>query len=329
MSGGFFAQRQKQNFYTNQILGEKFMEYIVRKLVIFLVAFLVGIVISKYTRAYEVHLNTVPVEIKGVQFNLLKSLNAPGIIILNNEASEKIELKDTSWFSPRVSVVGQTLKGKSQKLPVSLNGRKSKKAKVWNFGKDYVTGYDGIIGISALAEDNIVFYFSSSFPAKPTHVIYLQEKGGRFRSSIEIAGQTIEVRFDFNQIETTVNRKTGDLLVSSGYGKRSETLVSRNIAFGFKRPLEKLIMKGFDIKGLKVKSVLTRVSPTRASYLGLIVPKIKDNDEIEEIIVQGKGKKKKIKYKTKPYIVIGKEWLGECGKVVLRKELKRMDIYCS
>ncbi len=263
------------------------------------------------------------VTIDGQLLRLQPTLDAPPLAILNPEAASRIHMSG-GMMAPKAKVAGTTLRGRTATIRSVVGGASVPKLRVASFGRTYMTGFDGGIGVDAVPANHI--WWSGERGGLPSYRIKLQRIRGKWIARQPIAGQSFDIRFDFSRSGSITNRVGGQILLDADKALSSGRVSESPVAFSIVRPVERLDLNGIDFGGRRLEAVDSRVSAERATQLKQMAATIDDEDEQATIVVNGRRPSER-RYREKPYLILGKDWLGSCSARFTRST-GMLELFC-
>lgn len=270
----------------------------------------------------------VPVRVKDVDLRARVGLGFDRAAVFNGAAATRAKLKPFPLFGKR-SVTNPMLPGgravfRGNFLKLGVNGGEMRRTPVGWVDLVVAPDADGIVSVFAVPGDRVVI--TRRAPATRRHVV--QRAGAdESHAKVRIADEDVRVTFDLYTPYTMMNARAAQALVAAGLAGRSGRVGLWEPVPGVRLPYERLSPKpGATLLGLPLANPAARITQARLTELDAKAragtPEVDDGDTIT---VTAKGEKKG----RNPWIIIGSDVLGRCGRIELDRPGSRWVLDCG
>lgn len=270
----------------------------------------------------------IPVRVKDQDFDIRLALSFDTALLLNLGPAERAALKPFPLIGKR-SFQNAMIPGGEATFRFNLYGitprgqEKSTAPIVW-VSRPVADDGDGVLGLTALKADRIVFELGPQSPVAKTHRLTRPDKGSVLMK-VKVGDETIRVSLELNAPDTVMNARAAAALANAGLVKRAGTVgywrPFPNVALPFERltPVE-----GARFLGLPLVRPAVRITEVQAKALGARAGTSDANDDEDAITVTAAKKKGR-----DPWILIGRDVLGQCSRITFDRPGKAWELICS
>jgi hypothetical protein len=254
----------------------------------------------------------------------------PGALILNPAPAARAGLKAFPLIGKgtfkNAFLPGGEANYRFNLLDVTPRGLPRKKTPVLWVDKPVATDADGVLSVMALKTDRIVFELGPQPPGAKTYTL-TRPDGGEVKLVARIGDEKINIAFELNSPDTVMNARAAAALAAAG-------LVKRNGAIGFWQPFPGVALPfermtpapGATIIGLPITRPAVRITEGQAKELDARAKAgtstaDDDNDAITVTASRKKGRD--------PWILIGRDVLGHCSRIVFDRPGKAWVLTCA
>lgn len=185
---------------------------------------------------------------------------------------------------------------------------------------------DGVLALSALKADHIIVNLGPFAPGSRLHTL-TRPKAGSVMMKTMIEGENIDTALELNSPDTVMNARAAAALIAAGLVKRSGEVGFWRPFPGVELPFERLTpTAGARLLDLPLVRPAVRITEAQAKALdarakaGTSTAE-DDNDTITVTASRKKGRD--------PWILIGRDVLGQCSRIEFDRPGKTWGLTCS
>jgi hypothetical protein len=185
---------------------------------------------------------------------------------------------------------------------------------------------EGVLAVSALKADQIVFNFGAQAPDARLYTITRKDKDGVMMRA-RVGDEVINVALELHSPDTVMNARAAAALANAG-------LVKRNGEVGFWQPFPGIALPfermtpapGATIIGLPIGRPAVRITEAQAKELDARAKAgtstaTDDDDTMTVTASRKKGRD--------PWILVGRDVLGHCSRIVFDRPGKTWQLTCA
>jgi hypothetical protein len=271
----------------------------------------------------------LPVHIKRADVDVRLALSFDQALILNSEPAGRAGLKAFPLIGKR-SFKNAMIPGGSATFRFNLYGieprglPKATVPAVW-VDKPIATDADGILSISALKTERFTLVLGPTAAGSRTYTLTRPDRGS-VKMRAEIGGETIDVMFELNSPDTVMNARAAAALTAAGLVKRAGRVGQWQPFPGVALPFERLVpAPGATLVGLPLVRPAVRIGEAEARRIDAAARAGTStaDDDSDTITVTASKKKGR-----DPWILIGRDVLGQCSRLVFDRPGKTWVLDC-
>ena len=272
----------------------------------------------------------IPVRIKAVDLDIRLALSFDTVLVLNSAAAARAGLKAFPLIGKR-TFKSALIPGGEATFRFNLFGitprglAKSTLPVIW-VDKPVADDAEGVLGVSVLKADTVVINFAPQAPGARVYTLARPDKG-EMMMKVRVGDETIRVALELNSPDTVMNARAAAALANAG-------LVRRNGMVGFWQPFPKVALPferltptpGATLIGLPFGKPAVRITEAQAKDLDARAragtsTADDDNDAFTVTASRKKGRD--------PWILIGRDVLGQCSRIVFDRPGKTWQLTCA
>ena len=272
----------------------------------------------------------MPVRIKSTDLDIRLALSFDSVLILNAAPAARAGLKPFPLIGKRTFknalIPGGEATFRGNLFGITPQGlAKSTLPVIW-VDKPIAGDADGVLPVSVLKSDTIVIALGPQTPGARVSTLTRPDRGGAMLKA-RVGDETITVSLELNSPETVMNARAAAALTTAG-------LVRRNAAVGFWQPfpgvalpLERMTpTPGATLLGLPLNKPAVRITDAQARELDARARAGTStaDDDADAITVTASRKKGR-----DPWILIGRDVLGQCSRIVFDRPGKTWQLTCA
>jgi hypothetical protein len=273
----------------------------------------------------------LPVKVKDATLNVRIGLSFDSILLLNPDAAARARLKPFPLIG-KGSIKNAVIPGGRAVFRFNVASTEPKglpRRRVPTVWLDIPVAADGdgVMAIGQLDSDRMEIVLRDTAPGSTT--ISIPKKGSgeaQFRS--RIGGEDVTVSLELNNPTTVMNARAGEALLTAG-------LASRVARIGYWRPFPQVALPmqslapkaGLTIAGLPMRQMAVRVSEDEARRIDASARGTSTAEDDEDTITVTADRKKK--RGRDPWILIGRDVLDDCSRIVFDRAGKRWLLTCN
>ncbi len=211
-------------------------------------------------------------------------------------------------------------------LDVTPRGLPKRKTPVLWLDTPVAADADGVLPVSLLDTDRVVFELGPQAPGARVYTITRKNKDSVFMRS-KVGDETINITFELNSPDTVMNARAAAALANAG-------MVKRNGQVGLWQALPKIALPfermtptaGATIVGLPIGRPGVRITDAQARELDARSRAAASTaeDDADAITVTANRKKGR-----DPWILVGRDVLGQCSRIVFDRPGKTWQLTCA
>lgn len=267
---------------------------------------------------------------KTVQMDARIALSFNQAFVLNSPAAGRAGLKAFPLFGKRTFknafIPGGEATFRFNLLDVTPRGLPKKKTPVVWVDKPVAADADGVLSITAMKADRIVFDLGPQAPGAKIYTL-TRPDGSEVGMAERIGGEKIDIAFELNSPDTVMNARAAAALVKAGLLKRNGK-VGFWVPFpGVALPFERMTTTpGATLVGLPLSNAGVRITEAQAKTLDARAKAgtSTEEDDADTITVTSSTKKGR-----DPWILIGRDMLSKCSRIEFDRPGKAWHLTCA
>ena len=272
----------------------------------------------------------MPVRVKNADLDIRLALSFDTALVLNTAPALRAGLKPFPLIGKRTFksalIPGgeATFRGNLYGIaPQGLN--KSTVPVIW-VDKPIAAEADGVLGVSVLKADQIVLNLGPQ--AADARVYTISRKNGAgVMMKIKVGDETINVALELNSPDTVMNARAAAALTSAGLVKRAGSVGFWQPFPGVALPFERMVpVAGATLIGLPLVRPAVRITEAQAKELDARAKAGTSTSDDDDDAVTVTASRKKGR---DPWILVGRDVLGQCSRVVFDRPGKAWVLTCG
>ncbi len=271
----------------------------------------------------------IGVRIKRADVDARLALSYDQALILNSEPAGRAGLKAFPLLGKR-NFKNAMIPGGSATFRFNLYGieprglPKETVPAVW-VDKPIAADAEGILSITALKTERLTLILGPTAAGSRTYTLTRPDRGS-VKMRAEIGGETIDVMFELNSPDTIMNARAAAALATAGLVRRAGRVGQWRPFPGVALPLEQLTpAAGATLLGLPLVRPGVRIGEAEARRIDAAARAGTSTAEDDADTVTVTASKKKGR---DPWILIGRDVLGQCSRIVFDRPAKTWVIDC-
>jgi hypothetical protein len=251
-------------------------------------------------------------------------------LVLNAPAADRAGLKAFPLIGKRTFknafIPGGEATFRFNLLDVTPRGLPKKKTPVVWVNKPVASDADGVLSVTAMKTDRIVFELGPQAPGAKVYNLSRPD-GSEVKMVARIGGEKIDIAFELNSPDTVMNARAAAALLSSGLVKRSGAVGFWKPFPGVELPFERLTAApGAMLVGLPLSSAGVRITEAQAKTLDARAKAgtSTEEDDADTITVTASTKTGR-----DPWILIGRDMLSKCSRIEFDRPGKAWHLTCA
>ena len=273
----------------------------------------------------------LPVTIKDASLKIRVGLAFDSIVLLNPAAAQRTGLKPFPLIG-KGSIKNAAIPGGKAVFRFAIAGvtpagvPRSRLPTVW-LDIPAAADADGVMAVGQIKADRIEFILRDTPPGSST--LAIPKKGsGEAGITARIGDEEVTVSLELNNPTTMMNARAGVALLEAG-------LATRQPEIGYWRPLPTIALpvqtlaprSGLTIAGLPMRRMAMRVSEADARRVDASARGTSTPEDDEDTITVSADRKKK--GGRAPWILVGRDVLDDCSRIVFDRPGKRWLLTCK
>ena len=274
----------------------------------------------------------LPVAVKKATLDIRIALSFDTALVLNQAPAERAGLKPFPFFGKRTFrnalIPGGEATFRFNLATITPRGLPNRKVPTVWVSRPVASDADGILTIGALKADRVDVVLRDPQPASRTLV--LKKKGtGETGIKAKLGDEEIDISLELNSPNTVMNARAGEALVRAGLAKRVKAIGYWRPFPGVALPWQRLeAQPGAQLLGLPLKDLGVRVSEAEARAIDAAAKGTSTETDDEDTITVTAGRKKKRRGRD-PWILIGRDVLDQCSRLVFDRAGERWLLTCA
>lgn len=272
----------------------------------------------------------LPVRIKNADLDIRLALSFDTALILNAAPAVRAGLKPFPLIGKRTFksalIPGGEATFRGNLYGITPQGlAKSTLPVIW-VDRTIAAEADGVLAASVLKADQIVFDLGPRAPGARLYTLTRKGKGGVMMKT-RIGEETINVALELNSPETVMNARAAAALAAAGLVKRAGVVGFWQPFPGVALPFERLVpVPGATLVGLPLVRPAVRVTEAQARALDAAAKAGTSTAEDDDDAITVTASRKKGR---DPWILIGRDVLGHCSRIVFDRPGKAWVLTCA
>ncbi len=272
----------------------------------------------------------LPLRIKRGDLDVRLALSFDSALVLNSEPATRAGLKAFPLIGKRTFksalLPGGEATFRGNLYDIAPHGLpRSTVPAIW-VDKPIADDADGILGITGLKVDQLVFELGPFVPGSRLHTLTRPDSGS-VKLRARIGGETIDTMLELNSPDTIMNARAAAALIAAGLVKRSGEVGLWRPFPGIALPFERLTpTPGARLLDLPLVRPVVRITEAQAKALDARAKAGTStaDDDADTIVVTSSRKKGR-----DPFILIGRDVLGQCSRIAFDRPGKTWGLTCS
>jgi hypothetical protein len=267
---------------------------------------------------------------KKVAMDARVALSFDQALVLNAPAADRAGLKAFPLIGKRTFknafIPGGEATFRFNLLDVTPRGLPKAKTPVVWVNKPVAADADGVLSVTAMKADRIVFDLGPQAPGAKVYNL-TRPDGSEVKMVARIGGEKIDVAFELNSPDTVMNARAAAALFSAGLVKRSGAVGFWKPFPGVELPFERLTASpGATLVGLPLSSAGVRITEAQVKTLDARAKAgtSTEEDDADTITVTSSTKKGR-----DPWILIGRDMLSKCSRIEFDRPGKAWHLTCA
>ena len=271
----------------------------------------------------------IPIRIKHADLDVRLALSFDMALVLNAEPAFRAELKPFPLIGKRTFknalIPGGEATFRGNLYGITPRGLdKSTVPAIW-VDKPIAADADGVLSITSLKSDHIVFVFGPQVPGSIIHTI--SRKSGGVMMLAQVGDEKIDVALELNSPDTVMNARAAAALINAGIFKRAGEVGFWKPFPGVDLPFERLApAPGARLLGLPLGRAGVRITEAQAKVIDARAHAGTSTaeDDTDAITVTASRKKGR-----NPWILIGRDMLSGCSRIEFDRPAKLWRLTCA
>lgn len=274
----------------------------------------------------------LPVAVKKATLNIRIALSFDTALILNQAPAQRAGLKPFPFFGKRTfrnaMIPGGEATFRFNLASITPQGLPDRKVPTVWVSRPIASDADGILTIGALKADRVDVILRDTLPNSRT--LILKKKGtGETGINTSLGGEEIDISLELNSPVTVMNARAGEALIKAGLLRRVNEIGYWRPFPGVALPWQRLkASPGANILGLPLKDTGVRISEAEARAIDAAARGTSTETDDEDTITVTAGRKKK-KRGRDPWILIGRDVLDQCSRIIFDRANERWLLTCA
>jgi hypothetical protein len=261
----------------------------------------------------------IDAQVNGRPVRLHVSTAAPGYIILNPAAAQRVGLR-ASMTRAQTFVGPVRLRGSTKAADVTVGGTKSERRILW-WDRDVVPGADGLIGAADIPFDRVTFRFRQAEPGERVLQLPMDyDRSSGLTHRLPLGGQQLIVQLTPHKPDSIATAAGGSLIAQHHGGAWAGEARSQSISFGVLRPVRPLALgRALPIAALDLTRLLVRTHDNRGNAQ---LP-AEGGADPDEIVVTANSRQK-----PRYVLSLGRDWLAPCSSMTWDNRTRLLALSC-
>jgi hypothetical protein len=272
----------------------------------------------------------IPVRIKNAELDIRVALSFDTALILNLDPAQRAGLKPFPLIGKRkfknALIPGGEATFRGNLYDITPRGLpKGGVPAIW-VDRPIAAEADGVLAVSALKADRIVFNLGPQAPGAKLHTITRDGKG-TIRIKAKVGDEMIDVALELNSPDTVMNARAAAALIAAGVVRRAGTVGFWQPFPGVALPFERLEpVPGARFLDLPLVRPAVRITEAQAKALDVHARAGTSSvdDDADAITVTASRKKGR-----NPWILIGRDVLSQCSRIEFDRQAKTWALTCG
>jgi len=272
----------------------------------------------------------MPLRIKNIDLDVRVALSFDTVLIVNPQPAARAGLKPFPLIGKRTFksafVPGGEATFRGNLFGITPRGNNRSTALVIWVDKPIANDAEGVLATSLIKGDTITFNLG---PQAPGALVYtIPRKGGGVMLKTRIGDEDINIALELNSPDTVMNARAAAALASAGLVRRNGQLGFWQPLAGVSLPFERMTpAPGATLIGLPIGHPAVRITEAQAKKLDALAKAGTSTaiDDDDTITVTASSKKKG----RDPWILIGRDVLGKCSRIVFDRPGKAWVLTCA
>jgi hypothetical protein len=262
----------------------------------------------------------IDAQVNGRPVRLRVSTAAPGYIILNPAAAQRLGLR-RSMTSAQTFVGPVRLRGSTKAAEVTLAGTKSERRLLW-WDRNVTEGADGVISAGDLPYERVTFRLAPVHAGERTLQLPMEwDRSSGLTHRLALGGQQVFVTITPHKADTLATAAAGALMAQLHGGAWSGEAQVLPVSFGVSRPMRPLrLARPMAIAGVPLAGLMVRTQDHRGNARLPAEP----NADPDEIVVTANVARQKPRY----FLGLARDWLAPCSSMTLDVRTRLITLSC-
>jgi hypothetical protein len=272
----------------------------------------------------------LPVRVKDQELDIRLALSFDTALILNQAPAQRAGLKPFPLIGKRTfqnaMIPGGEATFRFNLYGITPRGQEKSTAPIVWVSRPVADDGDGVLGLSALKADQIILDLGPQAAGARVHTLTRPDKGSVLMK-VRVGDENIRVALELNSPDTVMNARAAAALATAGLVKRAGTVGFWRPFPGVALPFERLTpVNAARFLGLPLVNPAVRITETQAKELDARAKAgTSDADDDEDAITVTASRKKG----RDPWILIGRDVLGACSRIVFDRPGKAWHLTCA
>ncbi|MEI6486514.1 MAG: hypothetical protein WCO11_09645 [Sphingomonadales bacterium] len=273
----------------------------------------------------------LPVLVKNATLNIRIALSFDTALILNQGPAERAGLKPFPFIGKgtfkNAMIPGGEATFRFNLATIRPAGLADKKVPAVWVSRPVASDADGVLTVGALKADRIDFVLRDTPPGSQT--IVLAKKGsGETGITARLGGEDVDISLELNSPTTVMNARAGAAVVAAGLARRANAVGYWRPFPGVALPWQKLEPRaGASLLGLPLRQLGVRVSEAEARRIDAAARGTSTEADDDDTITVAADRKRK--RGRGPWILIGRDVLGDCSRISFDRAGERWVLTCK
>ena len=273
----------------------------------------------------------LPIMVKQAALNIRIGLSFDTVLILNEAPAARAGLKPFPFIGKRTLrnalIPGGEATFRFNLATITPPGLPPKKVLALWVSRPIANDADGIMTVGALKADRVDVILRDTPPGSQT-IILKKNGSGETGITTRLGDEEVDISLELNSPTTVMNARAGAALVAAGLARRSNAVGYWRPFPGTALPWQQLEPRaGAALLGLPLRRIGSRVSESEARRIDAAARGTSTATDDEDTITVSADRKRK--RGRDPWILIGRDVLDDCSRIIFDRAGKRWVLTCK